>query len=177
MNSAFFSGQVAMIVSSTGSLSFIRQNMKLPYKVAFVPYNLRNAVAIGGASLILPKGNSNEREQAAWRLIKWLTAPEIAGQWSRFTGYFAPNKAAYELPEMKDFLAKYPDAKVALDQLAFARPWFATASTVAVRKALEDEVQQVLSGKKRPAEALKSAQENADRLLKPYVDETALKVP
>jgi len=46
-----------------------------------------------------------------------------------------------------------------------------------VRKALEDEVQQVLSGKKHSAEVLKAAQENADQLLKPYVDETALKVP
>ena len=122
MNSALFADQAAMIVSSTGSLSFIRQNMKLLYKVTFVPKNLRNVVAIGGASLVIPEGNSNEREQAAWRLIKWLTSPEIASQWSRFAGYFAANKATYELPEMKDFLAKYPDAKVALDQLVFKRP-------------------------------------------------------
>jgi sn-glycerol 3-phosphate transport system substrate-binding protein len=57
------------------------------------------------------------------------------------------------------------------------RPWFAAANAAAVREALEDEVQQVLSGKKRPAEALTAAQENADQLLKPYVDETAMKVP
>jgi sn-glycerol 3-phosphate transport system substrate-binding protein len=90
---------------------------------------------------------------------------------------FLPNKAAYDLFEMQDFLAQYLDAKVALDQLAFAKPRLATANTVAVRKALEDEVQQVLSGKKRPAEALNAAQENANRLMKPYVDETALKAP
>ena len=30
--------------------------MKSYYGVAFVPRNLRNAVAIGGASLIMPKG-------------------------------------------------------------------------------------------------------------------------
>jgi ABC-type glycerol-3-phosphate transport system substrate-binding protein len=59
---------------------------------------------------------------------------------------------------------------------ANAKPWFATANSVAVRKPLEDEVQQVFSGKKRPAEALKAAQENANQLMKPYVDETALKV-
>jgi ABC-type glycerol-3-phosphate transport system substrate-binding protein len=67
------------------------------------------------------------------------------------------------------------DAKVALDQLAFAKPWFATANTVAVSKALEDEVQQVFPRKKRPAEALKAA--HANQRMKPYVDETALKVP
>ncbi|MFI5015717.1 MAG: ABC transporter substrate-binding protein [Hyphomicrobiales bacterium] len=173
MNNAFFGGQAAMIISSTGSLSFIRQNMKTPYKVAFIPRNIRNAVPIGGASLIIPKGNSEERRQAAWKLIKWLTSPEIAAGWSRFTGYFAPPKAAYDLPEMKAFIDKNPDAKVALDQLAYAKPWFATYNTVAVRKALEDEVQAMFSGKKTPAEAVKAAQANADALLKAYVEATA----
>ena len=177
MNNAFFGGQVSMIVSSTGSLSFIRQNMKAPFKVAFIPRNVRNAVPIGGASLIIPKGNSQERKEAAWKLIKWLTSPQISGGWSRFTGYFAPTKAAYELPEMKEFIEKNPDAKVALEQLAFAKPWFATYNTVAVRKALEDEVQAMLSGKKSPAEAARAAQASADALLKPYVDATALDLP
>ncbi|NJN00576.1 MAG: hypothetical protein HC793_02875 [Aquincola sp.] len=75
----------------------------------------------------------------------------------RFTGYFAPNREAYELDEMKSFLAANPDAQVALDQLAYARSWFATYNTVAVRKALEDEVQAVMSDKIQPAEALKAA--------------------
>jgi sn-glycerol 3-phosphate transport system substrate-binding protein len=88
-----------MMVLSTGSLSFVRENMKTPYRVAFMPSNLRNAAPIGGASLILPKGNTPERQAAAWTLIGWLTSPEIAGEWSRFTGYFAPRKAAYDLPE------------------------------------------------------------------------------
>jgi len=177
MNNAFFGGQAAMIVSSTGSLSFIRQNMKANYRVAFIPRNVRNAVAIGGASLIIPKGNSPEREKAAWTLITWLTSPAVSGEWSRFTGYFAPNKAAYDLPEMKDFLAQHADAKVALDQLAYAKPWFATYNTVAVRKALEDQVQAMLSGKVTPVEAAKVAQANADKLMKPYVEETALNLP
>jgi sn-glycerol 3-phosphate transport system substrate-binding protein len=166
-----------MVVLSTGSLSFIRENMKDDYRVAFVPRNVRNAVAIGGASLMMPKGLSDEQKQASWTLMNWLTSPEIAGHWSRFTGYFAPNKAAYDLPEMQQFIASHPDAKVALDQLKYARSWFATYNTVAVRKALEDEVQAVITSDKDPAEALKAAQEKADALMKPYVDSTALKLP
>ena len=177
MNAAFFGGSSAMMVSSTGSLSFVRANMKLPFKVGFIPRNVRNAVPIGGASLIIPKGNSPEVKAAAWKLVKYLTSAETAGSWSRFTGYFAPNKSAYDLPEMKDFIARNPDAKVALDQLSYARSWFATYNTVAVRKALEDEVQAVFSGKKKPLEAIKAAQAAADALLKPYVDETAMRLP
>jgi sn-glycerol 3-phosphate transport system substrate-binding protein len=176
-SNAFFAGRTAMMITSTGSLGFIRENMKLPFKVAFVPRALRNAVPIGGASLLIPSGNSPERQAAAWKLIKYLTSPEINGGWSRFTGYFAPVMAAYELPEMKAFLAANPDSKVAIDQLAYAQPWFATFNTVGVRKALEDQVQAVLSGKIKPAEAMANAQKAADALLRPYVEQTALKLP
>jgi len=172
---AFFAGKTGMMVLSTGSLSFVRKNMKLPYRVAFLPRNVRNAVPIGGASLILPKGNSPPRQAAAWTLINWLTSPAIAGEWSRFTGYFAPRKAAYDLPEMKAYLAQYPDAKVALDQLQYAVPWFDTYNTIAVRKAMEDQVQAILSAKTTPADAIAAAQKNADALLRPYVEQTALK--
>jgi len=174
-SSAFFAGRAAMIVLSTGALSFVRKTMKTPYKVAFMPRNVRNAAPIGGASLILPKGNSPERQAAAWTLINWLTSPEIAGEWSRFTGYFAPRKAAYDLADMRAYLAKYPDAAVALKQLSYAVPWFDTYNTIAVREAMENQVQAILSAKATPAEAIKTAQQNADTLLKPYVDQTALK--
>jgi sn-glycerol 3-phosphate transport system substrate-binding protein len=149
--------------------------MKTPYKVAFLPKSVRNAATIGGASLILPKGNTPERQAAAWTLINWLTSPEIAGHWSRFTGYFAPRKAAYELPEMKQYLQEHPDAKVALDQLVHAVPWFDTYNTVAVRKAMEDQVQAILSGKTSPADAAAAPQKSAEELLRPYVEQTALK--
>jgi len=177
VTTAFFQGRVGMMVLSTGSLSFVRDNMKAPYRTAFLPRNIANAVPIGGASLILPRGNSPERQQAAWTLIKWLTNPEIAGGWSRFTGYFAPRIAAYDIPEMKAYLAEHPDAKVALDQLVYARGWFATYNTVGVRKALEDAVQAVLSGKMKPAEAMAQAQQQADALMRPYQDQTALRLP
>jgi sn-glycerol 3-phosphate transport system substrate-binding protein len=173
--SAFFSGRTGMMLLSTGSLSFVRENMKAPYKVAFLPKSVRNAATIGGASLILPKGNSPQRQAAAWALVNWLTSPETAGHWSRFTGYFAPRKAAYDLAEMKQYLQEHPDAKVALDQLAYAVPWFDTYNTVAVRKAMEDQVQAILAGKTSPADAAAAAQKAADELLRPYVQQTALK--
>ena len=122
-------------------------------------------------------GNSPERQQAAWTLIEWLTSPAVAGRWSRFTGYFAPNRAAYDLPEMQDYLQQYPDARVALDQLQYARPWFATYQTVPVRKALGDQVQAMLSGRVKPADAVAVGQRKADDLLRPYAEQTALKLP
>lgn len=177
MTAAFFSGRAGMILNSTGSLSFVRANMKAPYRVAFVPRAILNAVPIGGGSLVIPQGNSPERQAAGWTLIQWMTSPAIAGRWSRFTGYFAPNRGAYDLPEMKEYLEKYPDARVALDQLQYARPWFATYQTVPVRKALGDPVQAMLAGRMKPADVVVAAQKAADALLAPYAAQTALKAP
>jgi sn-glycerol 3-phosphate transport system substrate-binding protein len=174
--SGFFAGRLGMILLSTGSLSFVRDNMKTPYKVAFLPKSVRNSAPIGGASLILPKGNTPERQAAAWTLINWLVSPEVASEWSRFTGYFSPRKAAYSLPDMQKFIADHPDAKIALDQLKYAVPWFDTFNTVAVRKAMEDQVQALFSAKTSPADAVAAAQKAADELLRPYVEQTALKV-
>jgi sn-glycerol 3-phosphate transport system substrate-binding protein len=177
VSTGFLSGQTSMILLSTGSLTHIRDNAKFPYKVAFVPMNVRNGVAIGGASLVMPKGLDEAKRKAAWTLISWMTAPEKSGWWSRATGYFAPNMGAYQLPEMKAFMAKNPDAQIAVDQLAYAKSWFATYKTVAVRKAIEDELQAVVSGKKQPKEALVAAQKQADEIMRPYVEQTALKLP
>jgi sn-glycerol 3-phosphate transport system substrate-binding protein len=40
---------------------------------------------------------------------------------------------------------------------------------------MEDPVQAILSGKTTPANAVQTAQKNADDLQRPYVEETALK--
>jgi sn-glycerol 3-phosphate transport system substrate-binding protein len=173
----FLAGKVSMMLLSTGSLSFVRDNMKGNFGVGFVPKNVRNAVPIGGGSLVMFKGLSEAQQQAGWTFIKWLTSAESLGGWSRFTGYFAPRKSSYDLPEMKAFLEKNPDAKIALEQLPYAKPWIATYQTVAVRKALDDEMQAVMNGKKKAVQAVKDAQRNADALMKPYVDRTALKLP
>ena len=177
VSTSFFTGKASMVLLSTGALSFIRENMKAAYNVAFVPRNVRNAVPIGGGSLVMFKGLGEEQQKAGWKFIKWLSSAETLGQWSRFTGYFSPRKSAYDSADMKEFIAKNPDAKVALDQLVYAKPWFATYQTVAVRKALEDEIQAMLNGKKKADAVVKDAQKKADELMKPYVDQTALKLP
>lgn len=163
----FFAGKTSMIVLSTGSLSFIRKRAKFPYGVGFLPRNVRNAVPIGGASLIAFNGLSPEKRAAAWRFMSYMSSPEQLGHWSRFTGYFSPRQSSYDLPEMKKFIAEHPDALKAVEQLRYAGPWLAVYDTVAVRKAMEDQVQAVLAGKKEPAQAVKDAQKAADEIMKP----------
>ena len=69
-----------------------------------------------------------------------------------------------------------PDALRAVEQLEYAGPWIATYNTVAVRKAVEDEMQALLSDPELSIDdAAARAQANADEILEPYVNETALK--
>ena len=93
----------------------------------------------------------------------------LAAAWARvaMTTSRDGRKAAYDLPEMKEYLQQHPDAKVALDQLQYAVPWFDTNNTVAVRKAMEDQVQAILSGKTTPADAVQTAQKNTRRTVAP----------
>src|SRR5258708_20553259 len=73
VSTAFFAGKASMVLLSTGSLSFIRENMKQPYDVAFVPQNVRNAVPIGGPSLGMFAGQSGDSKKAGWKFINWVT--------------------------------------------------------------------------------------------------------
>jgi sn-glycerol 3-phosphate transport system substrate-binding protein len=46
-----------------------------------------------------------------------------------------------------------------------------------VRKALEDEIQAMMNGKKKADQAIKDAQKKVDDLMRPYVEQTSLKLP
>ena len=176
ISSSFFSGKLGMAFLSTGALGFMRDNSKdFELGVAFMPKRLKRGVIIGGASLVSFKGINDEQKQAAWKFMEYLTSPEMSGRWSRFTGYFAPRKQAYDLPEMKEYLAKDKNAEVALSQLKYANPWYSTYETVAVRKAMENQMAALLNDENlTPVAAAAAAQKEADELLAPYVNKTSL---
>ncbi|HDS1149448.1 TPA: ABC transporter substrate-binding protein [Pluralibacter gergoviae] len=176
ISAQFFAGHVGMAILSTGSLGFMRENSKdFALGVAMLPAKIRRAVGIGGASLVSFKGITEGQQKAAYRFLTYLSSPQVNGAWSRFSGYFSPLKAAYDTPEMKAYLQQDPRAEVALKQLQYAHPWYATYETVAVRKAMENQLAAIVNDPKvTPEAAAKAAQQEADILLKPYVDKTAL---
>lgn len=143
--------------------------------VAMLPAKEQRAVPIGGASLVSFKGINEAQKKAAYQFLTYLVSPEVNGAWSRFTGYFSPRKASYDTPEMKAYLQQDPRAAIALEQLKYAHPWYSTWETVAVRKAMENQLAAVVNDAKvTPEAAVQAAQKEADALMKPYVDKTAL---
>ena len=175
IGASFFSGKVGMAMLSTGALGFMRENSKdFELGVAMLPAKEQRAVPIGGASLVSFKGINDAQKKAAYQFPTYLS-PQVNGAWSRFTGYFSPRKAAYDTPEMKAYLQQDPRAAIALEQLKYAHPWYSTWETVAVRKAMENQLAAVVNDANvTPEAAVQAAQKEADALMKPYVDKTAL---
>lgn len=176
ISAAFFSGKLGMAMLSTGALGFMRENTKdFELGVAMMPAQEQRAVPIGGASLVSFKGIDDAQKKAAYQFLTYLVSPEVNGAWSRFTGYFSPRKASYDTAEMKAYLQQDPRAAIALEQLQYAHTWYSTYETVAVRKAMENQLAAVVNDEKvTPEAAAEAAQKEADTLMKPYVEKTAL---
>jgi len=164
----FFERKVAMMWTTTGNLTNVRSNAKFDFGVAMLPANKRRGSPTGGGNFYLFKQAKPEQQAAAFKFVKWITSPSRAAQWGIDTGYVAVRPDAWETPEMKKYVAEFPPAAVARDQLQFAVAELSTHDNQRVTKALNDGLQAALTGSKTPEQAMKDAQREADRLLKSY---------
>jgi sn-glycerol 3-phosphate transport system substrate-binding protein len=164
----FFERKVAMMWTTTGNLTNVRANAKFPFGVALLPAGKRPGSPTGGGNFYLSKKASPAEQEAAFKLIRWMTTPERAAQWSIDTGYVAVAPAAYETEPMKKYVAGFAPAIVARDQLPHAVAELSTHENQRVTKALNDGLQAALTGAKPPAKAMADAQAEAERILRPY---------
>lgn len=164
----FTEGKTAIMWHTTGNLTAVKDGAKFPFGVAMLPASKQRGSPTGGGNWYLFKKSTPAERKAAFEFIKWITAPERAADWSIATGYVAVSPASYETPKLKQYVAGFPAAAVARDQLKFATPELSTFQTGRVRKALDDAIQAALTGGKTPSDALKAAQQESERLLKSY---------
>lgn len=165
---AFFEGNTAMMWTSTGNLTNVRSNAPFDFGVAMLPANKRRGVPTGGGNFYIFKGSTDEQKTASVDFVKWITAPTQAAKWSMATGYVAPSPAAWETDEMKAYVADFPPALVAREQLEYAVAELSTYQNQRVTRVLNDALHAAITGKKTAEEALKAAQVQADRILAEY---------
>ncbi len=168
LRQAFLEGKTAMMWHSTGNLTAVKDNAAFDFGVAMLPGNVRLGSPTGGGNFYLFKDSTPEEQEAALKLIKFMTSPEQAAKWSIRTGYMGVTPAAYETDDLQAYTAEFPPALVARDQLQHAVAEFSTFETARVREGLNNAIQAALTGTKSPAEALDEAQASAERLLKAY---------
>jgi len=164
----FFERKVAMMWTTTGNLTNVKQNAKFDFGVAMLPANKQRGSPTGGGNFYIFKKSTPAQREAAFKFIKWATTPARAAQWGIDTGYVAVRADAWETPAMKQYVAGFPAAAVARDQLPFAKAELSTHDNQRVTKALNDGLQAALTGAKPADQAMKDAQREADRLLRSY---------
>ena len=164
----FFERKVAMIWTTTGNLTNVKNNAKFDFGVAMLPANKRRGSPTGGGNFYLFKQAKPEQQAAALKFIKWITSPARAAQWGIETGYVAVSPDAWATPVMRKYVADFPPAAVARDQLQYAVAELSTHDNQRVTKALNDGLQAGLTGTKSAEQAMKDSQREAERLLRPY---------
>ena len=164
----FEAGKAAMIIHTTGSLTAILKAAKFDVGVGMLPKKKQYGAPTGGGNFYMFKKTDPAKQKAAWKFIQFMTSPEQAAQWSIDTGYIATRKAAYDVPAMKDYVAKVPQALVARDQLQYAEKELTGHNGAQLQKIMGNAIQAAITGKSTPQAALDDAQKQADALLSQF---------
>jgi sn-glycerol 3-phosphate transport system substrate-binding protein len=164
----FFERKIAIMWTTTGNLTNVKNNTSFEFGVAMLPAGKRRGSPTGGGNFHIFKKSTPAQQAASLKFIKWITSPERAAAWGIDTGYVAVRPDAWETGTMKRYVAGFPAAAVARDQLQFAVAELSTHENQRVTKALNDGLQAALTGTKTPEQAMKDSQREAERILRPY---------
>jgi sn-glycerol 3-phosphate transport system substrate-binding protein len=133
-----------------------------------LPAGRRRGSPTGGGNLYVMRSANPAQREAAVKFARFLTTPERAAQWGIDTGYVAVTPAAFETPAMRAYAAEFPPALVARDQLPHAVAELSTHENQRVTKALNDNLQAALTGRKQAGPAMADAQAEAERILRSH---------
>ena len=164
----FFEKKIAMMWTTTGNLTNVKNNAKFDFGVAMLPAAKRRGSPTGGGNFYVFKKATKDQQLAAVKFAKWMTQPERAAQWGIDTGYVAVRPDAWQTSKMTEYVKGFPVAAVARDQLQYSVAELSTHDNQRVTKALNDGIQAALTGAKTPEQAMKDSQAEAARILRSY---------
>ncbi len=164
----FFEKKIAMMWTTTGNLTNVKNNARFDFGVAMLPQAKRRGSPTGGGNFYVFKKATKAQQEASVKFAKWMTQPERAAQWGMDTGYVAVRGDAWATPRMQEYVKGFPVAAVARDQLQYSVAELSTHDNQRVTKALNDGIQAALTGAKEPAQAMKDSQAEATRILRAY---------
>jgi sn-glycerol 3-phosphate transport system substrate-binding protein len=162
----FYSGECAMITTSSAMYGTAKQNAKFEIGISPLPYYAdvpgapQNTI-IGGASLFVMGGKSKEEYKAVAKFLTFLSQPEIQAEWHQTTGYLPITLAAYELTKKSGFYEKNPGTDVAVQQMIVKTTdksrGVRLGNFLQIRDIIDEELENVWSGKKTAKDALDEA--------------------
>jgi sn-glycerol 3-phosphate transport system substrate-binding protein len=132
-----------------------------------------------GSTLLLGHGlwimnlRPQEEQEAAWKFVKWLLAPEQQAEWFAGSGCLPVSQSSVEQPAAQDVLTQYPLFQAALDLYMGVPANPASLGAVLgpfpeLRETIENEVEAMLVGGKDPMQALADAAERVNEAIEEY---------
>ncbi|ACR27507.1 sn-glycerol-3-phosphate ABC transporter substrate-binding protein UgpB [Burkholderia glumae] len=174
----FYSGDCAIMTTSSGALATIRKYAKFDFGTGMMPYddNVKGApqnALIGGASLWVLGGKDANTYKGVAKFLAYLSSPAVAAKWHQDTGYLPVTTAAYDLTREQGFYARNPGADTAIKQMLNKPPLPFTkglrlGNMPQIRTIVDEELEQVWAQKKTPQAALDSAVARGNELLRRF---------
>ena len=174
----FETGEVAMITESSAGYARFKANCKFEFRTSTLPYwpeasgAPRNTI-IGGASLWVLRGHSDEAYKGVATFFTYLSSPAVQSQWHQDTGYLPITKDAYFLTKGLGFYEKNPGAETALKQMLLNEP---TANSkgmrfgnfLQVRSLNYDTLEAIFDGKTTAQKGLDKSVAAGNKLLRKF---------
>jgi sn-glycerol 3-phosphate transport system substrate-binding protein len=182
MNSrdAFAQGECSLMFRSIASHQAVTNlaDGRFDWDVAMIPVyegTERKNTVVGGASLWVLSGKSDDEYRGAAEYLKFLATPESEEYWVSNTGYIPVTKSGYEALNAKGFYenAPYKGREMALVSLTYTDPTPITRGIrlggfIQARSEWSNEVQAALQGDKTMQEALDTAVSRSNDVLRKF---------
>ena len=174
----FRAGECALFTESSAGYAGIKSEASFDFDVRPLPYwegveGAPQNTIIGGASLWVMEGQSDEEYKGVAEFLNFLSSPEIQAKWHQDTGYLPITAAAGELTREQGFYDENPGTDVAVKQMTTNEPTanskgLRLGSFDQIRGIIDEELEAVWSGDKSAQAALDSAKERGDQLLRRF---------
>lgn len=161
-DAAFYSGECAISMGSSGTLGNIRRNAKFEYGTSTLPYyegveNAPQNTAIGGASLWAMAGKSDEENRCVAEFFNFISDPKVQAASHQRTGYLPVTMKAFELTKESGYYDQNLGADVAVKQMLKTTEksrGIRLGNLPAIRTIVDEEFEKIWSGKVTAKEAL-----------------------
>lgn len=162
----FFSGECAMLISSSAAYGNIKRNAKFHFGIGKMPYysdvpGAPQNTIIGGASLWVMSGHKRDEYKGVAKFFTFLSSPQVQAEWHQETGYLPLTLAAYDLTRKSGFYDRNPGTDVAVQQMIVKTTdksrGVRLGNFVQIRDIIDEELEGVWAGKQDARTALDNA--------------------
>jgi len=174
----FRAGECALFTESSAGYAGIKSEAKFEFDVRPLPYwksvveEPQNTI-IGGASLWVLTGHDDPEYKGVGEFLSYLSSTDVQAAWHQNTGYLPITIAAGEATRASGFYDENPGTDIAVKQMTKNQPTenskgIRLGSFDQIRGIIDEELEAIWSGDKTAQEAMDSAKERGDALLRRF---------